>query len=312
MQSKGATIEAGPMPSGSAVPAQDEWGFWDEFLDYDWRGLVHKPWFRMTLLCLASLAILFFPLLQVVGVEWFGKDTYYAHGSIIPFCAIYVLYEWWPDLHRLRVKGSLFALIPLLGGLYLNFVAIITNQVPLMSSVALMIVIASIIWLLAGFRWVIATSPIMALLTFSLPVWRVYIDAYTIPLVNISTEISYFLLRLTGQDPYRASESVVMLNNFVLNVAEPCSGLKLILAVFSLAAFFMLVARLSFWGNLVLFLSALPLCLALNGLRIAMIGVVGNAFGSAAGSAFHDYSGYITLALCFYILMKLTRWLGWK
>jgi len=312
MQAKGATLSTGPVPTGGAVQAQDEWGFWDEFLDYDWRGLVHKPWFKLTVVALISLAILFLPLLQVVNVEWFGKDTYYAHGSIIPFCAVYVLYDWWPDLHRLRVKGSLFALIPLFGALYLNMVAILTNQVPLMSSVALMIMIASVIWLLAGFRWVIATSPIMALLTFMLPVWRVYIDTYTLPLVNISTEISYALLKLLGQGPYRASESVVMLNNFVLNVAEPCSGLKLILAVFSLAAFFMLVARLSFWGNLVLFLSALPLCLALNGLRIAMIGIVGNQFGKAAGTAFHDYSGYITLALCFYLLMKLTRLLGWK
>jgi len=166
--------------------------------------------------------------------------------------------------------------------------------------------------LLRGFRWVVATSPVMALLTFSLPVWRVYIDAYTIPLVNISTEISYALLKWTGQAPFRSSDTEVMLNNFVLYVAEPCSGLKLILAVYALTAFFMLIARLSLWGNLVLFLSALPICLALNGLRIALIGVVGNQFGEDAGLAFHDYSGYIILVLCFLILMRLTRALGWK
>ncbi len=55
-----------------------------------------------------------------------------------------------------------------------------------------------------------------------------------------------------------------------------------------------------------------PLALLINGLRIALIGVVGNQWGPEAGHKFHDYSGYITLVLCFFVLFKIARGLGWK
>ena len=56
----------------------------------------------------------------------------------------------------------------------------------------------------------------------------------------------------------------------------------------------------------------LPLTVFVNGFRIALIGVVGNAYGSQAGHDFHDYSGYITLLVCFFLLFKFARLLGWK
>jgi exosortase/archaeosortase family protein len=65
-------------------------------------------------------------------------------------------------------------------------------------------------------------------------------------------------------------------------------------------------------ANLIFAASILPLALFINGLRIALIGVVGNAWGPEAGAQFHDYSGYITLILCFFILFKGARLLGWK
>jgi len=43
-----------------------------------------------------------------------------------------------------------------------------------------------------------------------------------------------------------------------------------------------------------------------------LIGMVGDTWGDAAGHAFHDYSGYIALVVCFVILFKIARALGWK
>jgi exosortase/archaeosortase family protein len=76
--------------------------------------------------------------------------------------------------------------------------------------------------------------------------------------------------------------------------------------------FFMLIARLQWWGNLVMVLMVVPLSLVINGLRIALIGIVGELYGDQAGRDFHDYSGYITLIICFIIVFKIARILGWK
>jgi exosortase/archaeosortase family protein len=74
----------------------------------------------------------------------------------------------------------------------------------------------------------------------------------------------------------------------------------------------MLIARLKWWANTLMAALVLPLCLFINGLRIALIGVVGEEYGRSAGLQFHDYSGYVTLLVCFFLLFKIARWLGWK
>ncbi|MBS1718884.1 MAG: archaeosortase/exosortase family protein [Armatimonadetes bacterium] len=67
-----------------------------------------------------------------------------------------------------------------------------------------------------------------------------------------------------------------------------------------------------YWPVLILTWLILPLCLFINSLRIVLIGLVGNQFGNAAGHKFHDYSGYITLVVCFYLLFLVAKGLKWK
>jgi exosortase len=138
-------------------------------------------------------------------------------------------------------------------------------------------------------------------LLFMLPVWDAAIDRFTVPLQVLSSDVSYQMLQLLQLNPYKESATFIYLNNFTLNVGAPCSGLKLILSVTAFTLFFMMIAKLKFWGNLVLACITIPFCVLMNGIRITMIGIVGNQWGSKAGSAFHDYSGYI-----------IARFLGWK
>ena len=129
---------------------------------------------------------------------------------------------------------------------------------------------------------------------------------------EVSLDIHFKMLQLLGQNPFRTDGTTVVLSNFTMDVGIPCSGLRLLLAVIAIVFFFILIAHLGLWKNVLLAVSILPLSLIVNGLRITMIGLVGNSFGSAAGASFHDYSGYISLVICFGILYKMTKSLGWK
>ena len=151
-------------------------------------------------------------------------------------------------------------------------------------------------------------------LIFMLPLWSGAIDVYTNPLQLYSTKAAYHILNLIGQSPLMtpAAPTDIYLDNFVLNIAIPCSGLKLVLAVTAFTCFFLMIANLKWWGRLAMIVLVLPLCVFINGLRIALIGVVGNAYGNEAGMTFHDYSGYLTLLVCFFLLFKAARGLGWK
>jgi exosortase len=121
-------------------------------------------------------------------------------------------------------------------------------------------------------------------------------------------------LKLSGYSLFTSPSdpTTIVLNSYTLNVAVPCSGLKLVLALAAFVMLFVLIARLPIWANAILLLSILPMALFFNGLRIALIGMVGEGYGHDAAAQFHDYSGFITLGICFFSLFKFARALGWK
>jgi exosortase len=260
---------------------------------------------------LAAIIFAFFPLLSKLPDIWFADDGYYSHGVLVPFISAFMVYKWWPTFTKTQPKPFYPAVIVVVAATYLFWVSYRADVQQFMSASFVIALLAGA-WLVFGFRWaLLMTLPILYLI-FMLPVWTGAIDNYTNTLQQWSTEASFGMLKIMGLEPLRDSSTIIMLDHFTLDVGVPCSGFKLVLAVTAFNLFFMAIARLGFWGNLIMIGATLPLCLFINGLRIALIGVVGNQWGNAAGHQFHDYSGYITLLVCFFILFKLARLLGWK
>lgn len=244
---------------------------------------------------------------------WLSEDGYYSHGFLVPVISGYVVYKWWPRLRETPVRTGWAALPFLLGLVWLSRVAHVM-QIDAMMSIGLVATIVASVWFVAGGRWAALLSLPSAYLLFGLPLWSRLIQDYTNPLQILSTKVAYQILRVSGFAPnlFPDEPNVIYLNNFALNVAVPCSGLKLLLALSAFTAFFMMIAKLKLVGNLALAAILFPLALFVNGLRIALVGMVGDQMGHDAGVAFHDYSGYITLILCFFVLFKIAKGLGWK
>jgi exosortase len=284
----------------------------NELKGIDLAGLVKNETFLTVVAVFGAILFAFWPFVSILPTKWwFADDTYYAHGAIVPLCAAFIVFDRWDRIKQTPVRAFWPALILLIPVLYLTWVASRTVMVTVLS-VTLMSTMLLSVWVVAGGRWLLKLSPAILYLAFGLPLWRSVIDQLTQPLMRLSSDVAYALLKAMMMDPYREQTNIIQLPNYKLNVAEPCSGLKLTLAVVSITVFFMLIARLKLWANLTLAALAVPISIAVNGLRIALIGVVGNWQGQAAGKSFHDTSGYIALVVCFLILYGLTRKLGWK
>ena len=253
-----------------------------------------------------SVGLVFFPLWSVIPGVWFEKDTYYSHGPLIPFCVAYVIYEKWDKLKALPRKICWPALIPMPFLLFVAWVGSRTVQQTVLSLTFLLLVVFSI-WFVAGIYWAWRTLAPTLFLVFALPIWGPIIDRFTNPLQQISTQGTYVLLKLFGMHPIKDGPTIIQLDNYTLDVGVPCSGLKLLLAVSAITFFFMMIAKIRWWAHVLLVLFALPLTIFINSVRIAMIGVVGNTWGEQAGTSFHDYSGYISLVLCFLIFSWVTK-----
>lgn len=263
------------------------------------------------LLFAAAFCFTFWPLLVVLPNLWFGKDSYYSHGILVPVLSGTVVARNWDRLSKLPIRWGIGGLIGLVLTLPVTYVARIA-QTQSIYSVCLILTIFFTVWFVAGWRWARAVSLPIGFLAFALPLWTMAIDIYTNPLQILSTKVAFVILSTFGFNPYQPDPTTILLNRFPLNVAVPCSGLKLLLAVTAFTIYFVMIGGLKFSRNLAMFAFVLPLCLFINGLRISMIGMVGDTYGDEAGHQFHDYSGYIGLVLCFFILFRFARMLGWK
>jgi exosortase len=243
---------------------------------------------------------------------WESPDGYYSHGYLVPFISAYIIYRWWPRLRTIPVKPGWIALGFI--ALHLFFIrAAFVADIPVLLSVGFILSILLGIWLVAGWRWMAALTLPVGYLIFAMPVWNYAIDSYTNPLQQLSTKVAFHILQLSGFGPIQEpGTTTIYLNNFNLDVGVPCSGFKLMVAITAFTVFFVLISGLKWWANLVMFAVIVPLGLLINGLRVALIGMVGDWRGHDAGMQFHDYSGYITLIVCFFILFKIARGLGWK
>ena len=278
-----------------------------------------RSWLFLALAACFVVGLAFWPLLRELPAMWLGTgawefrtgDGYYSHGLLVPLIAGYIVYRRWPQIKDIPVTQGWVAVVPLALMMWALWAADVTdiNQI---RAYAFIGALMSTVWLVAGIRWMVALSPGILYLLFALPIWTGFIDNNLNRLQVLSTTVAYHMLKGIGYDVYQGSPTSLSMNHFDLNIAVPCSGLKLVVAVTAFTVLFMLIAKLKWWSNALMVVLILPLCLFINGLRIALIGIVGEEQGLTKGLAFHDYSGYVTLLVCFFILFSFAKMLGWK
>lgn len=280
----------------------------------DWRAIAEKMvksvYFWPTLIFVIGLSIVFWPLISYSPVLWTGPDGYYTHGFLVPLISGYLVFKAWPKLKETPIKPVYWVAI----FLPIIFWCAYAARLAELRSVASVMFIATLMLGTAfvfGWKWMAKLAPATLYLLFALPIWSGFVTNYTNPLQIYSSKAAYKMLQLF-YDPWMSNNTTILVGRFWLDVGVPCSGLKLVLAITAFTFFFMLIGGLKWWANVMMLALILPLCLFVNGLRIALIGAVGEAYGDNAGHVFHDYSGYLTLIVCFFILFKAAKVLGWK
>ena len=295
------------LPQASAVPAEAS----APAPRVDWKAVLATPEARGAIAVLVGLLIAFAPFLAKLGGIWFEADSLYSHGPLIPLMAGYIVFENWPKLRTIPVKGVAFGIVPLVLAMYVTWFASRTVMMGTMANM-LLVALASSVLFIGGWRWLLASLGPILYLVFCLPYWGPLVDRMTQPLQALSTDMAMRILEVSGLHPVRLDATTVYLDHFQFNVAAACSGAKLTLALFAFACFFILLNRGRWHSGVALLAILLPFSLAVNGLRVALVGIIGNAFGTAAGMAFHDYGGYVVLIVCFLLLGQITKLLGFK
>ena len=96
-----------------------------------------------------------------------------------------------------------------------------------------------------------------------------------------------------------------------LRIADPCSGLRSVIALVALGALFAYFTRAPLWKRVTLFAAAVPLAVLANIIRISVLCGVANVWGiDTALGFFHDFSGLLLFVIAFAGLVVVRRALG--
>jgi len=251
---------------------------------------------------LAAVAILvgimgwaFWPTIVELSHKWF-RDAGYSHGILVPVFALYLL---WARRHE-AVGSCQPEILAGLGCLLLAVVCRIAGAMlcfTWIDAIALLPSLAGMALLLGGkaaFRW---TGPSIAFLFFMIPLPYQVEVALGAPLQRLATLGSAFMLQTLGQ-PAVPEGNTIMLNDVKLGIVEACSGLRMLVTFFTFSTGVAIIIRKPWLERMCIVLSAVPIALVTNIIRITATGLMYQVNQEFAHSFFHDLAGWFMMPIC--------------
>jgi exosortase len=256
---------------------------------------------------LAALCWAYWPSLGLMINRW-TYDPRYAHGYLVPIFAVFLLWRDRGRLGSIRFTSSRWWGIAVLllgcathvaGGVLHNDWLALMSVLPSLGGVVLL-------W--GGWTALRWAAPAIAYLAFMVPLpYRVEI-ALGWPLQRLATSASVYLLQTQGLAAV-GEGNVIVLDHGRIGVVEACSGLSMMLLFVALSTGVAILVRRPWTDRLLLVLSAIPIALVVNILRITVTGVLNETVGGrVAQVVYHDLAGWLMMPTAL-LLMGLELWL---
>lgn len=264
-----------------------------------------------------NLTGLFWFVLLVAGsipIFWIGivslaqawTTPEYSHGPLIPIISLYLFLrelrrEPLPDLNVTdRWPGILVIILALMLAVFGNL-----TRIPDIVTYAMIIWIGGVVLTVFGWKRGIRHQLPVFHLIFMLPLPQFLYWKLTIFLQWVSSALGVWFVSLAGVSVYLEG-NVIDLGVYKLQVAEACSGLRYLFPILSFSYLFAILYRGPMWHKAVLLLSAAPLTVLMNSVRIGVIGILVNSYGIEQAEGFmHFFEGWVVFLICIAILFVM-------
>jgi len=237
----------------------------------------------------------FWPTLAELGQKWL-HDPQYSHGILVPFFAAYLLWA-----RREYLRGSTApVLLAGFGCLLLAAAGRVVSGILCFTWIDAIAILPCLIGLAllvggrAALRW---SWPAVAFLFFMIPLPYSVEIALGGPLQKVATLGSAFTLQALGQ-PALAEGNTIMLNDVKLGIVEACSGLRMLVTFFTFSTGMAMLIRKPWLEKMCIVLSAIPIALLTNIIRITATGVMYQNHREFAHMFFHDLAGWFMMPVC--------------
>jgi exosortase len=279
-----------------------------------------------TLLTLFTAALFYWTLARMWD-RWHVSTGYYSHGPLV--FPIAIATAWLiirsRGLPMRSTRGSRILALFLLIGALLIHLASMYARVIFVSGFMMLPVIAAFVLYLGGWPMLSRLWFPIAFLGFMVPLPDLTIYNLNFHLKIFAAEASTALVNALGVPAYLKGSDIFLQAGKHLTVEDACSGLRSLISLLAFATLFTFACKLRGYKRLLLLLSALPIAVIANVVRIAVLTLVANQYTVALatpGGWVHDLMGFILFIIAFCILFVLeelfallpgarsARWLG--
>ena len=264
--------------------------------------------FQYGLLALCIVGLYFRILVQLVG-SWIENPNY-SHGFFVPvFCAWVV----WRERRRFAeapVRPSNAGLLVIAGALSILILGVFGAEL-FLSRTSLLFLIAGLLIYFRGWGFFrVALFP-WAVLFLMIPLPAIIFNQIALPLQFEASKLATGMLGALGV-PVLREGNIIHLPALNLDVVEACSGIRSLVSLITLAAFYGYFCEPRVWRRWLLVIAAVPIAVFANGVRIMGSGLLGQYWSpDKAEGFFHMFSGVLIFAVSLLTLIALHQVLSW-
>jgi exosortase len=292
----------------------------------------------------SALVFAYATVLAKLGHDWW-TDENYSHGLLIPFIIAYIL---WSQRGRLARAAQGPSIIWGLAAVLLALVALWAGTAGAelyIQRTSLVLMLAGTVLYFWGFSLLRLLIVPLFLLLLAIPIPAIIFNKIAFPLQLFASRCAVWAMTLFDIPVLRQGNVIELMplgarETKKLEVVEACSGIRSLMTLVTLAVVFAyfthprggnsgegdtpvstrsdirsrIAARLAslkrygFWRSTIIVLSAVPIAIFTNALRVSGTGVLARYYGTQiADGFFHSFSGWVIYVVAFLMLFTV----GW-
>ncbi len=226
----------------------------------------------------------------------------YNYCYLIPFIVLFLIWEKRSELASIPSRPSWKGLVPIVFGVVLYWLGAVGEE-NLTRLLSFWLVLVGLCWMQFGWQKLktIGYAFFFMLTMFPLPY---YLNTkLMVQLRLISSKLGVFFIQLYGL-PVTREGNIIDLGFTQLQVVEACSGLNSLISLLVLSLLLVYFFKAHIWKRCAVVISAVPLAIFTNSLRIAVTAILYKYVGAeAAQGFFHGFSGLVVFLICLPLML---------
>ena len=261
-----------------------------------------RAWLGTFAALIAAFVLCYWTVIAKLVHDW-AHDDNYSHGFLIVPLALYFVWERRARLAAVRLRPNWFGLVVVVASLGMLIAGTLGAEL-FVSRVSIVFLIAGTVLFAAGVDALRILAFPIAFLFLMVPPPAIIFNQIAFPLQLLASRFGEATLQALSI-PVLREGNLITLANTTLEVAEACSGIRSLISLLTLGIVYGYFADPRLSIRTIIALSAVPIAIVANGLRVAGTGVAAHYYGAeAAEGFFHTFSGWVVFIVAF-VLMYL-------